>query len=104
MAVAPYPEGVWGGRVPRHLERTLSILESAYPRGMPDEDYLPVMRVLAEGMSIRNLGDVMFAFTTFTEAHHDAYGIGGDQESTDPDVRRVRELLVGCGWDPDSDE
>ncbi len=49
-------------------------------------------------------GDVMLAFTTFAEAHHDAYGIAGDLESTDPNVRRVRELLVGCGWDPDSDE
>ncbi|MEU0936992.1 hypothetical protein [Embleya sp. NPDC005971] len=46
----------------------------------------------------------MFAFTIFLEAHHDAYGIAGDLESTDPAVRRVRELLVDCGWDPDSDD
>lgn len=63
--------------VPPYLERTLSILECAYPQGMPDEDYLPVMRVLREGMSVRNLGDVMFAFTTFLEARHDAYGVAG---------------------------
>ncbi|MGW1998272.1 hypothetical protein [Embleya sp. NPDC001921] len=70
---------------------------------MPDEDYLPVMRILVEGMSTRNPGNVMIAFTTFAKARHDAYGIAGDPEPTDPDVRRVRELLVGCGWDPDSD-
>ncbi|GAA4996582.1 hypothetical protein GCM10023205_82270 [Yinghuangia aomiensis] len=91
--------------VPPYLERTLSILRTAYPEGLPTSDYLPVVRVLTEGMSLRNLNDVVAELTGYaTMKVYNDVGFAAELELTDPDVVRVEARLTRHGWDPDDDE
>ncbi|HLT35717.1 MAG TPA: hypothetical protein VK034_05510 [Enhygromyxa sp.] len=45
--------------MPDYLESAVSMLESAYPDGIPAEDVLPVMRALYDHMSDRGLAKTM---------------------------------------------
>jgi len=64
-------------------------------------EYLPLVAVLEEGMSLRNIGDVLARLMGQEpiEGYLDALGV--KLSATDPDVVRVREKLTKFGWDPE---
>ncbi|HSA48639.1 MAG TPA: DUF3349 domain-containing protein [Yinghuangia sp.] len=92
--------------VPEHLERTSVILRAAYPTGLTDADHLPLLRVLAEGMSWSNLRAVGAEFTAVAETKvwMDAIRAENTLDLAEPKVARVKAKLVTFGWDPEDDQ
>jgi len=49
--------------VPKYLQPELAVLRRAYPGGVPPGDYLPLLAVLREDLSARNLAHVVGELT-----------------------------------------
>jgi hypothetical protein len=49
--------------VPKYLESELAVLRRAYPGGVPPGDYLPLLAVLQEELSARNVALVVGELT-----------------------------------------
>lgn len=49
--------------VPKHLESTYRMIKAAFPNGIENTDYFPLLFLLYEHMSDRNLGEVISAIT-----------------------------------------
>lgn len=85
------------------LVPVLAALEEAFPGGVADEDHLPLLAVLSEGLNEWNVGVVAAAFLGVE--HHRAMN-----DAARPPTRAQRERagvlrrrLAGSGWDPDED-
>jgi len=50
--------------VPKHLESTYRMISSAYPNGIDESKYFPLIAVLYEYVSDRNLAEVISLFTS----------------------------------------
>ncbi|WP_326798313.1 DUF3349 domain-containing protein [Streptomyces sp. NBC_01808] len=86
-----------------HLLPVVAMLEEAFPAGVGDEDYLPLLAVLSEGLNEWNVGVVGSAFLGVE--HHRVMN-----DAARPLARAQRERagvlrrrLAACGWDPDED-
>jgi hypothetical protein len=49
--------------IPDYLRSTYQLVASAFPAGIDQESYLPLLKVLANYMSQRNLADVVALYT-----------------------------------------
>ncbi len=49
--------------MPKHLESTYKMLKSAFPNGIENEDYHPLLFLLYEYMSDRNMAEVISSIT-----------------------------------------
>ncbi|GAB3187136.1 DUF3349 domain-containing protein [Micromonospora palomenae] len=93
--------------LPPYLARELEILRRAYPDGVPDEDYLPLLVVLWPDFSDRNLADVVAELIHghAVDVNHDAtLAAAGPKRPPASDVERVRELLASAGYVADDGE
>ncbi len=87
---------------PAHLARTLALLRCAFPNGVDEQAYLPLLAVLGKEMSMRNLADAMAEFTgkQWPYVYNDvltALSPAGEPSSTEQDT--VRQRLRPCGYD-----
>ncbi|MER7586908.1 DUF3349 domain-containing protein [Micromonospora sp. NPDC127501] len=92
--------------LPPYLARELEILRRAYPGGVPDADYLPLLVVLWPDFSDRNLADVVAELVHGHPAdvnHHATLAVGPKRPPAS-DVERVRELLASAGYVADDQE
>ncbi|MFW6693737.1 DUF3349 domain-containing protein [Streptomyces sp. MAR4 CNX-425] len=81
----------------------MAVLQEAFPAGIDDEDYLPLLAVLSEGLSEWHVGVVASAF--LGAEHH---RVMNDAARRLPRPRRdraaaLRARLQRHGWDPDED-
>lgn len=86
---------------PKYFVDTLRLLKTAFPDGLSDEEYLPVVAMLYPFMSNRNLADVMSAFTglDWGVAMNDMWK-AQDVHSFAPEVvARLRERLLVAGFE-----
>lgn len=96
----PIGAEIWIPRVPQHLASTFAMLERAYGGGIPTSSILPVLRLLLEHMSHRNLADVLQALLPervqcwLNEVYRAA-----DLALDDPAVLAAREHLRAHGYD-----
>ena len=88
--------------LPEHLRPSVEMLRRAFPQGLPEPDYRPLLAALYEDFSDRNLAAVVAAFTGGDPLRvgNDAAGLGGERPAPG-DVTRVREALLRAGWEPD---
>ncbi|MEV7328021.1 DUF3349 domain-containing protein [Micromonospora sp. NPDC093244] len=87
------------------LLRVLNTLRTAYPQGVPESDYYPLLVVLSDGMGEENLGKVAGDFLNI-DPHiivHDAVAAVTTRRPSRNDVERVAGLMESAGWDPDND-
>jgi hypothetical protein len=49
--------------IPAHLVSTYQLLECAFPVGIEEQEYLPLLSILYEQMSDRSLAQVIAEFT-----------------------------------------
>ncbi|WAM25721.1 MULTISPECIES: DUF3349 domain-containing protein [Myxococcus] len=85
--------------IPSHLESTASLILSAFPEGIPEADYLPLLAVLYPHMADENLVEVVSLLTGHDRGVvlNDVYAAGADV-GLDPDaVAAVRARLVSAG-------
>lgn len=81
--------------IPEHLRPAYKMITAAYPQGVPEEDYFPLLALLKRHMSVRNTAEaVSSAFSMdYFMVLNDAYGPGGDPA----DIERVRDKLQQGG-------
>lgn len=87
------------------MQPHLAVLRRAYPDGLPEEDYLPLLAVLSDGFSERQLAALVAEFAdrerVVVDNDHAAVRSGRRQAATD--VERVRSRLAKAGYVPSDD-
>lgn len=90
-------------RLAEHLIPVHELLRRAFPDGVPREDYLPLLVVLREGLSERNLAAVVAELMDdeITVVDNDAAAATSVRRPPATDVQRVRDKLAEAGWEPE---
>jgi hypothetical protein len=92
-------------RIDEALEEPLAILRRAYPAGVPDEDYLPLLAELSEDMSEETVS-IVVAELIDGERVVVANDAAAAQSVRVPDRdarHRVRARLAAAGWRSDDE-
>lgn len=89
------------GPIPMELRSTYSMLECAFPDGIDDDSYLPLLAVLEQSMGYRGLARVVSLFTgkDYGNVLNDVYGITSTHIPLPDAVARVKERLGPCRYD-----
>ncbi len=87
--------------IPHPLQDVYNVLSCAFPEGIPDEEYWPLIAVLHERMSFWVMADLLPALTHKhrSEVHNDASGFGVDPLPAFEEVEKVRLKLRACGYE-----
>src|SRR5689334_16547427 len=89
------------GAAPEYLRSTISMLHSAFPDGLPVEDYFPLLYLFRQqGWSYRGIAHaVQTCFEKeYADALHDAYGSDGPEPPLDK-IEYLRHHLVPHGFE-----
>jgi Protein of unknown function (DUF3349) len=92
--------------LPAHLLPILERLRAAYPAGVPDEDYLPLLAALRNDLSDDHLAQVVAELVDdeVVVVDNDAAKIEGRLRPAPSEVERVRARLISAGYEFDSEE
>ena len=88
--------------VPSYLKTSFELLARAFPDGIRDDEYLPVLTMLYPHMCDENLAIVVSEFTGRDDwrVMNDVFGVGGRIANGASDVdESVRKKLVDAGYD-----
>jgi hypothetical protein len=87
--------------VPVYLIRTYEMLECAFPTHISEEDYLPLLVVLAEKLSHRNLAEVVGLFMNedYVIVLNDVYRALSLIDHAAPSVIRIKQQLIPCRYE-----
>lgn len=90
-------------QVPPELRTAYSAICGAFPHGVPDDDYFPLLAALHGDFSDEALANVMAAVTgkdavVVDNDHASAVSV---QPPADADVRRVADRLHAAGYRPE---
>ncbi len=88
------------GDLRAELHATASMIRAAYPRGVPEAAYRPLLALLYEGMSFRGVAEVMSRCTgrPYSVVYNDTLGaVAGGKDVDSLDV--VRQTLRSHGYD-----
>jgi hypothetical protein len=90
--------------LPPHLRGTYQMIVAAFPNGVREEDYIPLITLLSANMSFRALATVMAHLSgkDYAQCYSDVLGATESPhgaEPASPDRARMRECLVLCGFD-----
>jgi hypothetical protein len=96
-----------GRRIPEHLLQTYQMLECAFPNGVGEDDYYPLMFVLAERASIRSAATHMALIRgedseEYWRFYNDVLYVlsASAHEVVTPEaVAQVKQQLIRCGLD-----
>lgn len=77
--------------IPAHLVSTYQLLQCAFPQGIEEQEYLPLLSILSEDMSDRSLAQVIAEFTgkEYPAVLNDVYRVG----AAEPFLSAVKEVL-----------
>jgi hypothetical protein len=87
-------------KVPDELRKTHEMLKCAFPNGISDNDYLPLIAVLYEHMSHRQLAHIIgiLVNTDYALILTDVYSVVSTAIPSESQVERIREQLIPCGY------
>jgi hypothetical protein len=90
--------------LPGYLQATAAMVRAAFPNGISDDDYRPLLVVLSEGMGQRALAHLMAALTGKPNpgVYNDVLGIQSPIDTDKPapeHVAEVRQRLQQHGYD-----
>lgn len=92
------------GQLPPWLHSTQRLIESAFPDGVPENAYYPLLDLLGVNMSQRGLAEVM-AYSTgqeYPRVYNDVLGVQSPYEPkkfTPAEWEEVKRKLTSCGYD-----
>lgn len=92
--------------VPDELRSTYTMIRCAFPAGIPQDAYSPLLAVLGEQMSFRGTATVV-AFVqggNYIQYLNDAYAALSHNGPDAVAVERVKQALVPCGYQAWLDE
>lgn len=84
-----------------YLHETYELLVCAFPDGIPEEQYIPLLAILHPEMSFRTIAEVLSSLMqkSYIEIYNDASGFGLDLLPDSEQIEKVRERLVKCGYE-----
>jgi hypothetical protein len=87
--------------IPTHLVSTYQLLQCAFPQGFGEQFYLPLLSILYEEMSDRNLAQVMAEFTgrEYHAVLNDVYQVASTSTFSPELIEAVRRKLMGCNYE-----
>lgn len=90
-------------RLAEYLVPILELLRRVFPHGVTQEDYLPLLVVLREGLSEENLAAVVAELMDdeIAVVDNDAAAVASVRRPPATDVKRVRDKLAEAGWEPE---
>ena len=86
--------------VPVHLASTYQLLQCAFPSGIDEREYLPLLAVLYEHMSDRSLAQVIAECfgRDYYVVLNDVYRVGAEAQSSDV-TELVKKKLIACDYE-----
>ncbi len=87
--------------VPAHLVSTYQLLQCAFPQGVEDREYLPLLSLLYEQMSDRSLAQAIADFTG-REYHlvlNDVYRVGSMSAFSAEVMDAINQKLIDCDYE-----
>ncbi len=88
--------------IPAHLVSTYQLLQCAFPQGIEDQEYLPLLSILYEQMSDRSLAQVIAEFTgrEYHAVLNDVYRVGAVETLRVGEVvDSVNQKLMRCNYE-----
>lgn len=84
--------------IPTHLVSTYQLLQCAFPQGIEEKEYFPLLSVLYEQMSDRSLAQVIAEFTgrEYSAVLNDVYQVGMEGSFGGEEVK---QRLIRCGYE-----
>lgn len=89
--------------LPEILQSIVDFVRKGYPQGVPQQDYIPLIALLARRLSDEEVAAIA---DDLTPAEGDRKIISeaierlGHQQASEADVERVRDRLRAAGWEP----
>jgi Protein of unknown function (DUF3349) len=91
--------------LPEILQSIVDFVRKGYPQGVPQQDYIPLIALLARRLTDEEIATIA---ADLTPADGDARVIGaaiqrlGHESASDADIERVRDRLKAAGWEPET--
>jgi hypothetical protein len=87
--------------LPQHLRSTYQLMVAAFPEGIDADAYLPLLAVLGQNLSDRNLADVLVRGfgIDFGTALNDVYRARTTAVPSADALDHVKHRLLPCGYE-----
>jgi len=87
--------------IPKHLRNTFRLIRAAFPDGLDKTTYFPLLFVLYDDMSDRNLAEVVSKYIgkDYSTVLNDIYRVVSTDKPASEDVTEVKRKLLRCGYD-----
>lgn len=83
-----------------HLKTTYELLQRAFPKGIQSEWYYPLLAILTEEMSDRNLAEVIayYTQTPYSQVLNDIYEVQSIHVPSQDEIRVVQNCLLKANY------
>jgi hypothetical protein len=84
-----------------HLQSTYKLIQNAFPKGIESQSYLPLLALLSEEMSDRNLAEVIAYYSgkDYSLVLNDIYCVQSTDIPTSEAIANLKEKLLVCGYE-----
>jgi hypothetical protein len=84
-----------------HLQSTYQLIKSAFPNGIESQVYLPLLALLYDEMSDRNLAEVLAYYTgkDYGVVLNDVYRVKSTDIPIAEAITKVKQRLLACGYE-----
>jgi hypothetical protein len=79
---------------------TYKLIQNAFPKGIESQSYLPLLSLLSEEMSDRNLAEVVAYYSgkDYSVVLNDVYRVQSIDVPTSEAIANLKERLLVCGY------
>ncbi|GAX37492.1 DUF3349 domain-containing protein [Nodularia sp. NIES-3585] len=83
-----------------HLQSTYKLIKCAFPSGIEPQAYLPLLALLSEEISDRNLAEVVACYSgkDYSVVLNDVYRVQSIDVPTPEAIANLKERLFMCGY------
>lgn len=84
-----------------HLQSTYKLIQCAFPKGIEPQNYLPLLALLSEEMSDRNLAEVVAYYSgkDYSVVINDVYRLQSINIPTSEAIANLKKRLLICGYE-----
>ncbi|MBW4603191.1 MAG: DUF3349 domain-containing protein [Calothrix sp. FI2-JRJ7] len=87
--------------IPAHLVNTYQLIKCAFPQGIEEHNYFPLLSLLYEHMSDRSLAQVIAEYTgkNYYIALNEVYRVGEMETSSSNIKDSIIKKFMDCGYE-----
>ncbi|MEH2251649.1 DUF3349 domain-containing protein [Nostoc sp.] len=87
--------------IPAHLASTYQLIQCAFPQGIDEQRYLPLLSILYKNMSDRSLAQVVAEYTgkDYHFVLNDVYRVGSMTNFSSEIMDSVKQKLMSCNYE-----